>query len=164
MRDTPKRKTRFTVLLVALVVAVVGQIVIVAASRRAHAAQVDRGAALRTRLESLRRSIDMYAREHDGVLPGADGKALTFRMQLTCATSAEGSFDLPVGHKRGPYIRHMPAVPVGSNRGNSDVLMTTAAPIKVEGGKAGWVYNYVTGEIIANTGDLDEHGVAYHTY
>ena len=164
MRDTPKQKSRSSVLLLGLVVVVIGLIVIVAASRRAYAAKVANGALLRERLGFLRLSIEMYAREHDGVLPGADGQALTFRMQLMQPTSASGNFKVPGDPKLGPYLRHMPTVPVGRNQGNSAVLMTTADPIRVQGGKAGWVYNYQTGEIIANTNDLDEHGVAYATY
>ena len=30
--------------------------------------------------------------------------------------------------------------------------------------ESGWVYNFKTGHIYANTNDLDEAGVAYNTY
>ncbi len=160
--------------MVALCICIFGAIVIsvlLAPVREAELRLIgrERGAgesALRGSLASLRNAIDMYAAEHGGVFPGADGDQNTLTDQLTKKTAiggATGGSELIYG----PYLRQgFPPVPVGPNAGATGVIMTRASPPVVDESKhdGGWVYNYTTGELIANTDDESEDGDRYSNY
>ena len=71
-------------------------------------------------------------------------------------------------HIYGPYLRRFPPIPVGPNIGATGVNVTNNSSFNVVenmiGGTVGWVYNHETGNIMANTDDLDDQGRAYNTY
>ncbi len=170
--ETMKRNTRraFSLVELVIVVVIIGVIAAIAVPRISRGARGAGDAALRGDLAGLRNAIDMYAAEHNGAWPGADGLEATFLDQLTKRTDAAGNVGTTAGtHIYGPYLRGgMPPIPVGPNIGATGIIMTTTTPIQTAVSEltttAGWVYNYQTGEIIANTNDLDEQGVGYDTY
>ena len=165
---SPKRRG-FTLVELVIVVVIVGIIAAIAVTRMSSVAQAAPSAALRGSLASMRSAIDLFALEHEGRLPGADGLSLTFWRQLREKTDIDGNIGTTPGvHIYGPYLRHKVPVPVGPNPGAYMVRMTTLTPVSLaisEGqtGK-GWVFNYVTGKLIANTDDLDRKGVGFDTY
>ena len=57
-------------------------------------------------------------------------------------------------------------MPVGPNAGKATgvKLVNVAPTVDAAATTKGWVYNYASGEIIANTNDPDEAGVTYDTY
>ena len=59
----------------------------------------------------------------------------------------------------GPYIRSIPALPVGTEKGSTAVAAAAAASV-------GWIYNETTGVISANTGNTlaDESGKLFKDY
>jgi hypothetical protein len=65
-------------------------------------------------------------------------------------------------HLFGPYVREIPRLPVGANKGTNKI--TTVAPPGTDG--AGWLYNATTGDIKANCADsdVDSKGIPYNTY
>ena len=162
------RKGGFSLVELVIVIVIIGIIAAIAVPRVSRGASAAGGAALRASLSTLRRIIIHYAAEHDGAWPGADGKESTLYYQLTQRTDAEGNVGVAAGvHIYGPYLAvGFPPVPVGPNAGATRAHRNTSTPPQVSEDKKnhGWVYNYETGEIIANTDDLDASGVAYNTY
>lgn len=164
------RKPGFSLVELVIVVVIIGTITAIVVPRISRAARGAADAALRANLATLRGAIDMYAAEHGGTLPGANGLKTMFKKQMTKMTDENGNDGKTQGvHIFGPYLRSgLPGISAGPNIGASDVLMTTTTPIQnaVDDAKVmqGWVYNYETGEIVANTDDLDDRGVGYDTY
>lgn len=162
------RKRGFSLVELVIVIVIIGIIAAIAVPRISRGVRGAAEAALRANLNTLRSIIIHYAAEHDGAWPGADGTENTLYDQLTQRTDAAGNVGTTPGlHIYGPYLRTgFPPVPVGPNGGATRVHRNTGTPPQVNEGKKnhGWVYNYETGEIIANTDDLDASGVGYDTY
>ncbi len=168
--NTRSQARAFSLVELVIVVVIIGVIAAIAVPRISRGARGAGEAALRGNLASLRNSIDMYAAEHGGTWPGADGMTEQALIdQLTKKTNASGA---TTGSNLiyGPYLRGgFPPIPVGPNVGENGVIMTTAADITtainedLDPTKA-WVYNYQTGDIIANTNDPDEKGDGFETY
>jgi prepilin-type N-terminal cleavage/methylation domain-containing protein len=154
----------FSLVELVIVVVIIGVIAAIAVPRISRGAKGAGESALRGSLASLRNAIDMYAAEHGGAWPGADGTEATLLRQLTERTDAGGA----AGGNLGPYLRRgFPAVPVGPNAGTAKgVLLVITTPPGVDEAQdtKGWVYNYQTGELVANTDDPDDNGDTYSTY
>ena len=165
---SPIRKSSFSLVELVIVVVILGIIAAIAVPRVSRAARGASDSAVRATLHALRTAIDLYAAEHVGAWPGSDGLKGTFKKQLTDKSAPDGRITGPeAGRTLGPYIRNIPRVSVGPNPDASDIEMTTTTPIQsavTEAPMQGWVYNYQTGELIANTDDLDDSGVGYDTY
>ena len=168
MNTSMVRKPGFSLVELVVVVIVIGVIAAIAGPRVSRASKGSADAAVRANLASLRNAIDRYAGEHDGAWPGADGTESTLIDQLIKKTDAGGNVGDTSGvHIFGPHLRSgFPPITVGPNLGATGVTLKKDDPLKTyEGDKdSGWVYNYETGEIIANTDDLDDDGVGYDTY
>ena len=68
-------------------------------------------------------------------------------------------------HIYGPYLRRFPPLPVGPFAGSTGAKMQDNDPPQVdEDDGLGWIYNYETGDIIANTDDQDQSGTSYSSY
>ena len=166
---TRSQARAFSLVELVIVVVIIGVIAAIAVPRISRGARGAGESALRGNLASLRNSIDMYAAEHGGTWPGADGQETTLTDQLTKKTNSSGA---TTGSNLiyGPYLRGgFPPIPVGPNVGENGVIMTTAADIttaidETTDTTKAWVYNYQTGEIIANTDDPDEKGDGFETY
>jgi prepilin-type N-terminal cleavage/methylation domain-containing protein len=162
----PSSLRAFSLVELVIVVVIIGVIAAIAVPRISRGAKGAGESALRGSLAALRNSIDMYAAEHGGAWPGADALEATLIDQLTEKTLSDGTPD-PSG-TFGPYLRRgFPPVPVGPHAGTAKgVIMSTDTPLVVDESDAtkGWVYNYQTGEIIANTDDPGESGDTYDTY
>ena len=163
-------KTRaFSLVELVIVVVIIGVIAAIAVPRISRGARGAADSAVRMNLASLRNAIDMYAAEHAGDWPGADGSEATLIDQLTKKTNQSGATS---GGSviYGPYLRGgFPPIPVGPNAGAKGVIMSTAADLTTAVDETtdttkAWIYNYQTGDIIANTDDTDEAGDAYSTY
>ena len=162
------RKLGFSLVELVIVVVIIGIIAAIAVPRISRGAKGASEAAVRSNLHALRTAIDLYAAEHHGAWAGSDGLKGTFKKQLTDKSAPDGRITgLAAGRTLGPYIRNIPRVAVGPNPDAFDIEMTTTTPIQsavTESPMQGWIYNYETGDIIANTDDLDESGVGYDTY
>ena len=163
------RHHAFSLVELVIVVVIIGTISAIAIPRVSGAASGTRDAAVRGNLTTLRNVIDMYAAEHGGTWPGAGGLEQSLIDQLAKKTDDAGNIGTTPGlHVFGPYLRRFPPIPVGPNVGASGVLMTDNLPINDEIDEGddteGWVYNYETGDIIANTNDLDKDSTPYSSY
>jgi hypothetical protein len=94
---------------------------------------------------------------------GAAGSPAAFESQLLKYTDASGNVSgvKDATHVFGPYLRkQIPPLPVGRNQGNRLVSVANNGPMPTgnEGDDIGWVYNCETGEIIANSDEMDASG------
>jgi len=141
---------------VVIVVAIIAILAAIGIPRMSRGAKGASDSALAGDLATLRNAIDLYATEHGGVFPQYPdpNKALTMYTDNTGRTNG-----LKVSpYIYGPYMRTIPPVPVGADKGS--VKMAAAAATGV-----GWVYDAAEGKIYANTGDEhDEAGKLYTDY
>lgn len=161
------RKHGFSLVELVIVVVIIGVIAAIAVPRISRGAKGATEASVRGSLAGLRNSIDMYAAEHAGAFPGADGVEQTLIDQLILKTDRSGNVGTTAGvHIFGPYLRTgFPPLQVGPNTNPTGVSLANTGPISDDTQAAiGWVYNYVTGDIIANSSQADEAGTVYDTY
>lgn len=159
------RKSGFSLVELVIVVVIIGVIAAIAVPRISRGSRGASEAALRGSLRGLRNAIDLYAAQHGGAWPAQDKGLQTFIDQLTKRTNAEGQVGTTAGeHIYGPYLRGVPPVPVGPNVGATGVKFKEDGNVFEGEHDTGWVYNFKTAHIYANTNDLDESGVAYDTY
>ena len=165
MRSMP-RKNAFSLVELVIVVVIIGMIAAIAIPRISRGAKGASDSAVKGNLSILRQAIDLYAAEHGGDYPGTD--EATFVSALTKKTDKDGAVGTTAGtHIYGPYIRgeKLPPLPVGPNKGATGAIVANTGPaVDEDTATAGWVYNYETGELIANTDDEDESEVGYDEY
>lgn len=154
-----RSRKAFSLIELVIVVVILGIIGAIAIPRMSRGAEGAKDSALITDLATLRAAIDLYHTEHEGVYP----TIANFNAQLTGYTNISGT-PSPDGTKTGayiygPYIRSIPGLKVGTNRGNSTVAAADGAGV-------GWIFDATNGTIKANLpdGDVDASGVKYNTY
>jgi general secretion pathway protein G len=156
-RTRHTRERGFSLLEVVIVVAIIAILAAIGIPRMSRGSRGATDSALSANLAVLRNAIDLYAAEHGGTFPGAD----TVANQLTKFTDIAGatSDTKTTTHIYGPYLRNIPPLPVGDNKGNTGIAAAHAAGV-------GWIYTAATGTIRANTGEAesDDTGRLYSAY
>jgi len=153
----------FSLIELVIVVVIIGIIAAIAIPRLSRGSAGAADSALSGNLAVLRNAIDLYATEHGGTFP----TLAQFTDQLTRYTDASGAAgNKDAAHIFGPYVRKVPALPVGPANYKGTVTVVDGrnqAPGVVAGA---WWYNQDTGEIKANLADSekDTAGNAYNTY
>jgi len=107
-------------------------------------------------LAALRNAIDQYAAEHGGAFP----TVAEINRQLTRYTDVSGAVSETRSYPcvYGPYLRGIPAMPVGVRAGNSRIAASDAEDV-------GWLYSEISGTITANTAtELDETQGLFKVY
>lgn len=156
---TNRMRTRlagFSLIELVIVVVIIGIIGAIAIPRMSRGAEGANDSALTANLTVLRNAIDLYATEHGGDYPASG----TIANQLTQYTDASGgtSATKTGAYIYGPYLRSVPALPVGAEKGSTDIAAAAASGV-------GWIYNSSTGTINANTALLtDASGKLYSSY
>ena len=157
MNNKRKRRGGFSLLELVIVVVIIGVIAAIAIPRMSRGSAGAADAALSGNLAVLRNAIDMYAAEHGGTFPavGTIADQLTLYSSVTGATNATSSST----YIYGPYIRKIPALPVGAKKGKTDIAAATGDDI-------GWIYTAASGTIAANCTDseTDAAGTKYNEY
>jgi prepilin-type N-terminal cleavage/methylation domain-containing protein len=146
-------RSAFSLIELVIVVVIIGIIAAIAIPRMSRGASGAADSALIADLKVLRSAIDLYYTEH-GSMPTVAG----FVNQMTQYSSADGltfSATKTPTCIYGPYLRAIPALPVGAKKGSTGVAV-------VDGAGVGWLY--VGGNITANATELDDRGIAYNTY
>ncbi len=165
----PSTRVGFSLIELVIVVTIIGIIAAIAVPRLSAGSLRAREAALTRDLAALRYAIDMYAAEHGGDYPGlrADGAGNAARSpessisQLTLYSNDLGEVVTTPDstHFFGPYVLKIPPLPVGDNQNSVDVVIDdTNVPPQKTGSAEGWVYNPVSGDIIANSDKMNENG------
>jgi general secretion pathway protein G len=147
MHNTPPISRGITLIEVVVVILILGILAAIAVPRVFDTSKqaVDNG--VRQTLAVIRQAIDLYAAEHDGELPGADGQQETFKADLA-------------KYLRG---REFPMCPVDGARYNEVRMMasdeTEGPAMGMTVGTHSWVYNYQTGDFRINCPDVSADGV-----
>jgi prepilin-type N-terminal cleavage/methylation domain-containing protein len=156
------QRRAFSLIELVIVVVIIGIIAAIALPRMSRGAAGANDSALSGNLSVLRKAIDLYQAEHDGAYPAL----ATFADKLTKRTKSDGTVQPTPGldddqYPYGPYLRSIPPLPVGANKGQTAVH---AGAIGAAGN--GWKYDATTGTIQANTaaGEKDAQGVLYSAY
>ena len=161
-------RSAFSLIELVIVVVIIGIIAAIAIPRMSRGSAGAADAAVQQNLSLLRNAIDMYQQEHNGDLPAKASGATsqTFVDQMTGYSNLKGETGAKGNtYYLGPYLRSIPPITVGQNKGNNGVAIGAAAA----GGTTAWVYEPTTGNITAyapGTGDdsKDALGRAYSSY
>jgi prepilin-type N-terminal cleavage/methylation domain-containing protein len=156
----PKSHQAFSLIELIIVVVIIGIIAAIAVPRLSRGSEGAADAALIGDLAVLRSALDLYETEHVGGLP----TVANFENQMTLFTDLNGASNAAKTgvYIYGPYLRELPPLPIGSNKGQTEVK-----PLPPDGaGAFGWAYDAGTGEIRANCSatEKDDGGKAYNTY
>lgn len=153
------RNRAFSLIELVIVVVIIGIIGAIAIPRMSRGAAGANDSAVRGNLAVLRSAIDLYSTEHDGKFPpAADIVDLLTKYSNADGSETDTAKDVPNGVIFGPYIREIPSLPVGPEKGSTTIAAAAGAGV-------GWVYDETSGKIIPNTGtETDTRGVLYTSY
>ena len=152
-----QRRSGFSLLELVIVIVIMGIVAAVAIPRMSRGSAGAADAALSGNLAVLRNAIDLYAGEHNGTNPAV----ATIVAQLTTYSSATGATNATktATYLYGPYLRKVPALPVGAEKGSTTIAAAAAAGV-------GWIYTVATGDIQSNTTatEVDSSDKKYSDY
>ncbi len=153
------RTRGFSLIELVIVIVIIGIIAAIAIPRMSRGAAAAADASLQASLRTLRNAIDLFQGEHPTASNNGYPTLTNFVDQMTKYSNDAGttSASKDSTYYLGPYLKEVPALPVGANKGARTVAGTT-------GGTAGWVYTESTGSIVANATESDARGVAYSSY
>lgn len=155
-----KKQRAFSLMELVIVIVIIGIIGAIAIPRMSRGAAGAGDAALTANLAVLRNAIDLYQTEHGGAFPSGaniEAQLLTYTNDAGTPNASRTSDFI-----YGPYIRTIPALPVGTKKGATGI--TTTGPIGTDG--AAWFYDPSNGTIRANLVDteVDVRNRAYNAY
>ena len=167
-------KRGFSLVELVIVIVILGIIAAIAIPRISSGSKNAGESALKANLATLRNAIDWYYTEHHNTFPGvktdgsnAASSSGAFISQLSKYSNSAGviSNDKDSAFPYGPYIRgDFPNVAVGANAGKNTIsIKIDQKPCSADDSTA-WMYNINTGEIIVNSTDTGNDGVAYGSY
>jgi prepilin-type N-terminal cleavage/methylation domain-containing protein len=152
-----RQRRGFSLIELVIVVIIIGIIAAIAIPRVSRGTSGAADSSLSGSLAVMRNAIDLYQTEHLGLLPtlSAFVTQMTQYSDVMGNTSATKTGDFVYG----PYLRAIPPLPLGVEKGSTGVTGTAGTP------NMGWVYTATTGSIIANTTtEADSSGKLYNTY
>ena len=154
----------FSLIELVIVVVIIGIIGAIAIPRLSRGAEGAADSKLVGDLAVLRSAIDLYSAEHGGTYPSET--EATFIAQLTQYTDMDGKPSATQGGDfiYGPYLRKIPKLSVGTNKGEDGILGAASGTLGAAG--SGWYYDGTNGEIIANlaNGEKDKANIDYNDY
>jgi len=141
----------FSLIELVIVVVIIGIIGAIAVPRMSRGAKGATDAAVTANLTALRNALDYYASEHGGEYPDS-ARLPDLLLKYSNAAGDSVSDTKDSTHIYGPYLRAVPKLPIGENKGE-DSFTNVAPSTSVDVG--GWYYNKTSGEIRANTKDAE---------
>ena len=156
MNRTRARARGFSLIELVIVVVIIGIIAAIAIPRMSRGSAGAQDATLTANLRVLRNAIDLFSTEHNNGFPAEANIVSQLTEFSDSAGVAQPAKDST--HIFGPYVRDIPALPVGAKKGSTGIAAADAAGI-------GWIYDEVAGTIKANTTtEQDAGGKAYNLY
>ena len=157
MKNSSKSLRRaFSLIELVVVVVIIGIIGAIAIPRMSKGATGASESSLSGNLSVLRNAIALYEAEHQAYPTLAN-----FSNSMLIFTDSAGNSNATktTTYQYGPYLRAIPPLPVGANKGSITVAASYAANVA-------WVYDEVAGTIIAGTSatEVDSVGTKYNTY
>jgi general secretion pathway protein G len=159
--NTSRRLSRsaFSLIELVIVVVIIGIIAAIAIPRMSRGSAGAADAAVQQNLSLLRNAVDMYQQEHNGTLPSL----ANFSNQMLQYSALDGTTSATKNTTQylGPYLRSIPPITVGDNKGKIGV----AAPASPDGETA-WLYDATTGNVTPYTPGqtTDASGRLYSSY
>jgi general secretion pathway protein G len=160
MRNKFQQQRGFSLIELVIVVVIIAIIAAIAIPKMSRGAAGANDSATRQDLSQMRSACDLYAGEHGGAYPSTT--PATFILQLTTYTDINGNNQATkdATHIYGPYLKVIPNLPVGTNKGLNTVTGTGPAGT----GAFGWYFDGLTVWVNDPTTDTDVTGTAYNTY
>src|ERR1043165_4054530 len=142
MLAATRRDRAFSLIELVIVIVIIGIIGAIAIPRMSRGAAGAADGALVANLARLRNAMDLYQAEHASTYPDLVANQGT---QLTGYTDDAGAVvaTKDATHIYGPYLRSIPPLPVGADKGKMSFIATYTAG-------NGWVYDKTSGAINAN--------------
>jgi prepilin-type N-terminal cleavage/methylation domain-containing protein len=153
-----RQSRAFSLIELVIVVVIIGIIAAIAVPRMSRGAAGASDSALSANLSVLRNAIDLFQTEHGGTFPSLANLPNAL-IQYSDAAGTTFSATKTASCIYGPYLRSIPALPVGADKGATSFVATYTAG-------NGWVYSAATGSVTANCApaEVDARGVAYNSY
>jgi general secretion pathway protein G len=167
------RPQGFTLIEILIVVVILGILAAIVIPQFSNASHVARENALKDDLRYLRTQVAVFKAQHRDIPPGYPGgnpnaiptaddlvAQMTLYSNDKCVTSTTGITGFPLG----PYVQKMPANPLTSVAQVLVIPNGQAMPKTYQGTDYGWIYKPQTQEIVVNSDQKDNNGVAYLDY
>lgn len=153
------RRGAFSLIELIIVIVIIGILAAIAVPRLSRGAASASENALAANLAALRGALELFHAEHNQTYPSLANLPGALTSYSDQAGAKFGDRDPAEGVIYGPYLRALPALPVGANKGKTAVVASL-------GGDGGWVYDAAKGTIKANAadGEVDGAGKKYNEY
>lgn len=151
----------FTLIELVVVVVIIAIIAAIAIPRMSRGSAGAADSAVSEDLAIMRSAVELFQTEHNGTYPSATSTT-TFVNQLTQYTDVSGNAQATkdTTHIYGPYLKLVPSLPVGTNKGLNTVTATGPAGT----GAFAWYYDGTTVWVNDPATDVDVKGTPYNTY
>ena len=150
----------FSLVELVIVLVIIGVIAAIAVPRLTRGATNASATALDANLAAMRNAIELFRAEHEGAFPTTANivNQLTQFSDVT-GTNFSATADVANNIVFGPYLKSIPTLPVGAERGSVNIAAAAAAGV-------GWIYTQAGGTIKSNTTDaeVDKNGKKYNLY
>lgn len=159
----------FSLIELVIVVVIIGIIAAIAIPRMSRGSQGAADSALAQNLAILRNSLDMYQTEHNGSYPAPNGSITVADLLLKYSnidgTAVSATKDTANNIVYGPYMRTIPPMPVGAQKGSNGISHTaTSGATAATGAGIAWLYNSADGVVKPSATGTDSAGKDYSSY
>jgi prepilin-type N-terminal cleavage/methylation domain-containing protein len=166
------QRRAFSLIELVIVVVIIGIIAAIAIPRMSRGSSGAADSAVAQDLALLRNAVDMYQSEHNGAYPAANGSIAVPDLLLNYSDQYGQNISPTKDTSAnqiiyGPYLRSIPTISVGSNKGSAGIAVSTTSGVTAAGGPGiGWLYNSVDGTFQPYTGTVttDSAGKLYSSY